>query len=311
MSSYHTSFKYKGYSSEEKGLIIAAFDADMGETSAFLDMESQYADNVLTGVRHDYGAKYSEVAQIRITLLNFNGTDFSVNKFRDVARWLSGAKTSSWLDLYENDALAYSFLCKCINVQQYKMDSRTIGIIATFESVSPWAYSEVQTITKEIDNVTMLENGDPIDILNMSDEGYAYVYPTITFVGASDSQFELFNTATGDKTVVKNVLKDEVITMNNNQIIYSSDSTRVFSDNDFNFVWQKLVHGTNELKALGQGTLTITYRYPIKIGDCVVNVDDVDFSSAMCQEASLDIATDIDVANMFNDVYNTVFGGVA
>ena len=58
MSSYHTSFKYKGYSSEEKGLIIAAFDADMGATSAFLDMESQYADNVLTGVRHDYGAKY-------------------------------------------------------------------------------------------------------------------------------------------------------------------------------------------------------------------------------------------------------------
>lgn len=309
MSSYHTSFKYKGSSSEEKGLVIAAFDADVGETSAFLDMESEYADNVSTGVRHDYGAKYIEVAKIRITLLNFNGTDFSVNKFRDVVRWLSGAKTSSWLDLYENETLAYSFLCKCISVQHYKMDSRTLGVIATFESVSPWAYSEIKTITRNVDNVTILEHGEPIDVLNLSDENYAYVYPNITFTGSADNKFELYNTTTGEITTINNVLKDETVTMNNNQIIYSSDLTRVFNSNDFNFVWPKLVHGTNELKAWGQGVLTITYRYPIKIGDCVIDIN-ANMSNAMCQEASMDIATDIDVANMFSDVYNTVFGGV-
>jgi hypothetical protein len=370
MSSYHSYFTYQGFSSDEKGLAICAFDADSGNTSAFLGMDSIYSENARTGVRYDYGAKYNEVANIKITLITFDATDFTVDRFRDVARWLSGASKSSWLDLYEDNTLAYSFLCKCVDIQQYKMDSRTIGVTATFESVSRWAYSPLQIITKQIVNTASVDDGDLITIDNLSDEKYSYLYPNIEFSNllvctlngdGKTKKFTLeypmtnlthvtideaevqnytysqgvisFNTApkrnalicvhgnfgvtslsicnkaTGDTTIVSNIAPSETITMDSNQIIYSSKSNRIFGE-DFNFVWQKLSYGNNVLCVATQGTLIITYRYPIKIGDCVINTD-VNTSGDMCQQASQDLATDREVVEIFTDIYNTVFGGIA
>ena len=307
MASYHTSFKYKNMTSTERGLIIASFDAQNGEYDSFLGMDSVYSKSN-TGVRYDYGAKYNNVATINITMINFDGSDFSVNQFRDVTRWLSGAQKSSWLDLYEGESIAYSFLCKCIDIKQYKMDARTIGVIATFESISPWAYSAAMTITKEINNSAAPEVGDPIEIENLSDENYAYVYPNVTFESASGGSLTIYNHTTNEYTIVQNIQNGELITINNNQMIYSSNNLRIFGD-DFNFVWPKFVHGHNTLSASGVGTLTIAYRYPIKIGDCVINLD-TNIDGAMCQEASQDLATDIDVTEMFTDVFYTVFEGV-
>lgn len=370
MSSYHSYFTYQGLSSVEKGLVICAFEPDTGNTSAFLGMESVFTVNPRTGVRYDYGARYNEVASIKITLITFDGSDFTVDRFRDVTRWLSGAPKSSWLDLYEDNTLAYSFLCKCVDIQHYKMDARTIGITVTFESVSPWAYSPLQTITKQVVNMTSLEDADPIVVDSLSDEKYSYLYPnvefinslTYTFVGDNktdefvlghaipyltsvtidDKEVEnysykdgvitfdeppmrnslicvrgnfgqtslsIYNKMTGETTTVSNIATDEVITMRNNQVIYSSKESRIFGE-DFNFVWQRLVFGANIFCATGQGTLTIAYRYPIKIGDCVINTD-VNINGDMCQQASQDLATDQEVTAMFTDVYNTVFGGIA
>lgn len=307
MASYHTSFKYQNMTSTEKGLVIAAFDAQNGASDSFLGMDNIYSESN-TGVRYDYGAKYNNVAAIEITMINFDGSDFTVNQFRDVARWLSGAQKSSWLDLYEGETIAYSFLCKCVNIQQYKMDARTIGVIATFESVSPWAYSAMQSITKEVDYSASAEAGDPIEIENLSDENYSYVYPNITFTSTSNSSLTIYNHSTQESTIVKNIAIGETVTLNSNQIICSSNTLRVFGD-DFNFVWPKLIHGHNTLSASGHGTLTIAYRYPIKIGDCVIDLD-TNMNCGMCQEASQDLATDIDVAKTFSNVFYTVFEGV-
>lgn len=370
MSSYHSYFTYQGFSSVEKGLVICAFEPDSGNMSAFLGMNSIYSESPRTGVRYDYGAKYSEVANIKITLITFDGSDFTVERFRDVARWLSGAPKSSWLDLYEDNTLAYSFLCRCVDIQHYKMDARTIGVTVTFESVSPWAYSPLQTITTQVVNTSSAEDGDPILVHSLSDEKYSYLYPNIEFVNSLTYEFvgdnettefvlkhaipiltsvtvngeevqnysyqqgkivfdeppiqnkvirvqgnfgetslSIYNKTTDEITTVSHIAADEVITLNNHQIIYSSKASRIFGE-DFNFVWPKLFYGTNVLCASGQGTLKITYRYPIKIGDCVINTD-VNINGDMCQQASQDIASDQEVADMFAEVYNTTFGGIA
>lgn len=306
MSSYHTSFTYKGISSEEKGLIICSFEPDSGHVSSFLGMESIFADNILTGVRHDYGAKYTDVAMPKVTMINFDGSEFSVDQFRDVVRWLSGARISSWLDFYEENTLVYSFLCKCTDVQQYKLDGRTIGVTVTFTSVSPWAYSPLQEITQDISHTASETSGDIIKIDNLSDEGYAYVYPDVVFESSGYSALAIYNEATGETTAVSNVTPGEIITIKNNQIIYSSTS-RIFGDN-FNFVWPKFASGTNILSILGQGKITISYRYPIKAGDCVLNID-TDMSSDMCVEASQELASDGMVARVFNSTYRSIFGG--
>lgn len=308
MSSYHTSFTYQGISSTEKGVVIVAFDSDDGNVNSFLGMDEIYSETIY-GIRHDYGAVYNTTASFTITMITYDGSDFTLERFRDVTRWLSGARKSTWLDLYENDSISYSFLCKCTEIEQYKMDGRTIGVTATFTSVSPWAYSPMQTIVKEIDNTASVEAGTPIEINNISDEGYAYIYPNVVFNCSKSGELSIYNHTTEETTTISNILTNEIITMKNNQIIYSDRTSRVFG-NDFNFNWLKFAPGKNILSVSGQGTLTITYRYPMKVGDCTINLD-VNRDGDMCMNMGQDLATDIEVMDVFSDVFNTVFGGIA
>lgn len=104
MSSYYPSFSYLGINSRDKGLVIAHFDADQGETDTFLGMEPIYTESADGSRRLDYGAKYNNVAVFRITVIKQDGGDFSVKEVRDNLRWLTGAKTNSSLDLFENFA---------------------------------------------------------------------------------------------------------------------------------------------------------------------------------------------------------------
>lgn len=116
MSSYYPSFSYLGVNSRDKGLIVSHFDADSGESDTFLGMEPIYTDSADGSRRLDYGARYSNVAVFRITVIKEDGGDFSVKEVRDNLRWLTGAKTNSSLDLFENfvenfigDGIAASF----------------------------------------------------------------------------------------------------------------------------------------------------------------------------------------------------------
>lgn len=265
MSSYHNKFIYKGVSNQDKHLIVVSFSPDTAETDSFLSMESIYTDKYDGSVRYDYGARYNSVSTINITLINEDKSDITVEQFRSIAKWLTGARLASWLDLYnDNDEIAYSFLCKCVDLQHYKMDSRTIGVIATFESVSPWAYSPIQTIVQNINGET------EIILQNNSDDLYSYLYPDITFVNTSGDTLTILNTTTQETVQVVNLTSNEQIMLKSNQIITSSISHRIFG-NDFNFTWLRLIAGQNTLSVNGQGTITISYRYPIKIGDCVID----------------------------------------
>ena len=76
MSSYYQSFSYtapngKRYNSyKDKNLIVVHFESgDEGEVETFLEMEPVYTDNAYGTRRLDYGAKYNNVAVIRISVM--------------------------------------------------------------------------------------------------------------------------------------------------------------------------------------------------------------------------------------------------
>ena len=67
----------------------------------------------------------------------------------------------------------------------------------------------------------------------------------------------------------------EIITLSAGQFILSdNENNNVFGDN-FNFVWPKLLPGINEFSVdgSGEGYVDFEYRYPIKIGDCAIDMD--------------------------------------
>ena len=106
MSSYHTSFTYNGKNSFYENLIIVAFDPDDGFKDSFLSMDN-ISDDYYDGTKKiNYGSRYNTTADVQISVIKKDGTDMTLKEFRSYAKWLTGARTDSWLDMYIGDYLA-------------------------------------------------------------------------------------------------------------------------------------------------------------------------------------------------------------
>lgn len=134
MSSYYPSFNYLGINSREKNLVVAHFDADQGEMDTFLGMEPIYTENADGTNRLDYGAKFNNVATIKLSVIKPNGEDFSVLEVREALKWLTGARHNSALDLTEHfideftgdgETTVFKFKNKCDHVYGVSINGNT------------------------------------------------------------------------------------------------------------------------------------------------------------------------------------------
>ena len=319
MASYHTSFSYNDKNSaKDMGLIIASFEPDEGFKESFLSMDN-VSDDYFDGTkRFDYGSKYNTSASIEITVIKKDGSDMKLEEFRAYAKWLTGSKIDSWLDMYVGDSVIYSFLGKFTNLEHYKMDARTIGIRLTFSSISPWAYSPPQVFDCSIyqvltttiygvlrigendknplgvennvvypnrldsnscfnitdDGVAYLDTAYRTTIDNKSDDLYTYIYLDIDYTNISGDSFSVKNATLGEESIVTGMSKNESVSISAKQFITSDIPNKIFGDN-FNFVWPRLQTGINDfiINGNGKGSAQFSYRYPMKVGDCVIDVD--------------------------------------
>lgn len=334
MAIYHPKISFHGQTNYDLELIVSTFNPDNGEVDSYLDMEPVYTDSYDGTMRTDYGAKYKSVATPSITFIEVNGSDINPYKVRNVLRWLTGSRKNSWMDVCDKDGeIVCSYLGRFTDVKLQKEDARVIGIVAYFTSVSPWAYSKVQS------PVVVNVNGETeFAIDNLSDDLYSYVYPKVSFKnGKNQNRFSITNSTIvegnaiehfigdGEKKEYKldnyfyndgsvtidgnkimqykynkdtgnlefdiapsrgslieinskirnrasfsNLQQEEVITIDNNFVVYSDNDKRIFDD-DFNFVFPRLIPGTNRFFADGVGLLTLEFRYPMKVADGLLN----------------------------------------
>lgn len=277
MSSYHSSFEYLNEKSTDYGWIITHFDTDSGETDGYLSQDQVYTDSYNGTKRTLYGTRYNTVANVKITVIKQDGTDFSLLECRKAYRWLTGNPEASWMNLYVGDdnEPKYRLLCTIQDVKPQKLDARTIGLNIYCESLSPWAYSPQITLTESISGTKT------IIIDNGSDDLYTPVYLKTIYKNTSGKSLKIANSTTGETTEVTNLAVNEIITLDNNMMITSDKPSKVFG-NSFNFVWPRLKGGTNNLSVNGTGSLTLEYYYPIKMGDCAIDINSV--SNPICNE---------------------------
>lgn len=264
MSSYHTSFTYlKKNSYDDFKLQIVHFESgDSGETESYLSQDAIYQDSVRGTKRTMYGTKYNAVATLNITVMHPDGAEFSIAKTREINKWLTGATQYSWMDLYVGDEVKYRMHCFVQDVKPYKIDSRVVGFVITAESSSPWCYSKPVVVSQDITGSKV------VTIENNSDDIHTFTEVRTTFENSTGKSLIITNDATGETTTVNNLVANEVITLSENMFITSDKSTRIFG-NDFNYVWPKLKAGVNNLTVNGTGTITFEYIYPMKVVDCV------------------------------------------
>lgn len=318
MSSYHSSFSYLNInSSTDMHWLIVHFDADQGETDSYLSQEQIYTDSHKGTRRLLYGTKWDSVANVKITVIKQNLSDFTEAECRTAYKWLTGNPTVNYLDLYAGDSLRYSFLGTVKDVKPQKLDSRTVGLNIYFESVNPWAWSPMQTVkcsfvqslsvdgdgvlsatadgkslSVDTDGILKHNSGQfsitdggiiylsnsgsstaPLQINNLSDDLYTYITMDTVITNTNCTQLSIKNNTLDEETKINAISAGEIITLNSNQFIASDKSGKIFG-NTFNFKWPRLAPGINniEISVDGRCVIEFKYRYPIKIGDCAIDV---------------------------------------
>lgn len=192
--------KYATYSSEDKDLICdVAFDSDNGETSAFLSRDAIMSETY-NGERQRVSAyKYTEVFAPKVTFVDKNFGDITLDRQRDIMKWLTSKKTPSFLTVYINDPdntqslVSYEILGNWTEINTYKLgNGRVVGFTAIFTSVAPWAFSQLETKTINGADLTKYEfkNTDTgvtsqvpnyIQYIDVnSDDVESTIYPRIT-----------------------------------------------------------------------------------------------------------------------------------
>ena len=313
---------YAGYSSQDFDLkTCLSFEGDSGDVNTFLNREAVASESYRGHFRRVHNYKYSEVLAPTLTFIKDNFEDFTMEEQRKVLKWLTSKDTASFLTVYHDDSevISYEILGGFIEINTHKAgNGRVVGVTAVFESVSPWAFSALHTITKNVSNPA----DNKITINFETDDLQNAVYPRITVqqdsttniitidhtMGDTDSWVEgsvfkygsnyywvdaegvkhtsttntsgfdttsvfIRNTHTDDNskvsvfdTLVKNNIKGETVILDGANRVVSSSSTRIFGD-DFLWNWIPLYEGKNELSFVGNCTVTVEYRYPIKCGE--------------------------------------------
>ena len=335
-------FLYNGYSSKDFDVLVdVAFDSDSGEMSAYLNRESVASESYNGTLKRVSNYKYSEVYSPKFTLVKEDFSDFTMQEQRKILSWLTSSSTPKFLTAYYDDSEVVSFeiLGAPTEINTYKIaNGRTVGITFTYESVTPYALSALQTITKDVsspsDNTIIinLETDDPENavfpkvtiqqkntiVVNVNRkmidnnkwivedwlDGTVYYYDAIgeyyyndhredgsvvptattikptsietTSVLITNTHTDIYGNTNIITTKIINNIGGETVTLDGaNKVISSSNTTRIF-DEDFygsfndSFVhwnWLPLYKGKNEIKVVGNCTLTISYRYPIKCGE--------------------------------------------
>lgn len=174
--------KYRGIESTELNMpdliMCVAFDSDNGETSTFLNREAVVSETYDGRYKRVYAYKYSESFSPKFTFMKKDFGNFTMEEVRQVLKWLTGTDTTALLDVYYDDSnvVAWSAIGGWTEISTYKLsNNRTVGIVATFEAVTPYAMSDLHTVTKTISNAT-----DNKIIINIDTDDNKPVYSRIT-----------------------------------------------------------------------------------------------------------------------------------
>lgn len=118
---------------------------------------------------------------------------------------------------------------------------------------------------------------------NQTDDLHSYIYLDIEYTNDTCEYLEINNKTLGEVTRIDELHPKDIIYITSKQFItaYTKDQItgelqnqeKVFGDT-FNFVWPRLAPGINNfiIDGNGNGTIKFSYRYPIKVGDCAMDI---------------------------------------
>lgn len=252
-------------------IMCVAFDSDNGETPTFLKREAVASESHDGRYKRIHGFKYTETFAPKFTFMKQDFGDFTIDEVRIVLKWLTSKDTTALLETYYDDSsvVSWASIGGWVDLQTHKLaNNRTVAITAVWDSVSPFAFSDLYTITK-----TITEEDNKITI-NIDTDDNKPVYPRVT-IQTNGNNITFINEHTDFFNVSKsynslelknNASEEKIIVDGANKILSSSSTKRIFGD-DFNWVWLELYDGKNEITVNGTCDVTLEWREVRKVGE--------------------------------------------
>lgn len=174
--------KYNGIFSNELNMpdmiTCVAMDSDNGETSTYLNREAVVSESYDGRYKRISNFKYTETFAPKFSFFKKDFGDFTMEEVRIVLKWLTSKDTTALLETYYDDSnvVSWASIGGWTEIQTYKLaNNRTIAITAVWDSISPFAMSDIYTITQTITNPT----NNKITI-NIDTDDNKPVYPRVT-----------------------------------------------------------------------------------------------------------------------------------
>ena len=251
-----------------------AFDSDNSEVATYLNRESVSSESYDGRNKRVIRMKYTESFAPKFTFIKKGFGDFSPIEVRAILKYLTSIETTGMLEVYKDDSNVIEW-CAAGNfseIQLYKIaNSRVVGVTATFDSVHPFALSDLYTVTKTI---TSTDNKITI---NIDTDDNKPVYPRVTIkqngvagdVKIVNQHYDFFNKASTPvvMTVKNNTATEEIVVDGANKVVRSTNTKRIFGDDFVNWTWLPLYDGKNELTVEGNCTVTFEFREVRKVGE--------------------------------------------
>ena len=219
--------------------MYVAFDSDNGETSSFLNREAVSSESYDGRYKRVARYKYNEVFSPKFTFMKKDFGDFTIEETRKILKWLTSIDTTSLLDVYYDDdeAISWSAIGGWTEISTYKLaNNRTVGVTAVFESVTPYAFSDLYTVTKTISSAT-----DNTVTINIDTDDNQPVYPRITI----QEKGIIVPIATGTTFTVYSDMIPNTVYYNGSTYYWKSDeSSLVTGTAEPNYGWPKVERDT-------------------------------------------------------------------
>lgn len=176
--------KYNGiFSNEGLGdldiIIDVAFDSDNGAMSSYLNRSAVASESYDGRYKHTHIYKYDELFSPQFTIVKKDFSDFTQEQVRRVLKYLTSTDRPALLEVYydgESNIVDWACIGGWTSIETYKIaNSRTVGFVVQFEAITPFAISDLYTVTK-----TVSSTADNKIIIEVDTDDNKLVYPRIT-----------------------------------------------------------------------------------------------------------------------------------
>lgn len=254
-------FEYDGLLLSDFGCIVCSFNNDSGLEVKDAPSITFETSPMIHGMQHILvGTKYEKCLTVKLQICkssclsrNMNDRVFGTTEEREIKRWLN---RKEFLKLriieegYENIYFEGSFDVKNITYNQ-----KIIGFELCFASNRPYALYEDVKKTFKITTQNQTEA-----FRDISDE-IGFLYPSLEITCSENCDLTIRNLLENRDTVIKNCVKDEIITMDYPVITSSVQTHKIQNDFNYNFFRIANTYRENINKIMFSHPCTVKMKY--------------------------------------------------